>query len=177
MDRIAIAEGNRPEGKEEAKRNAAYRRMREFESVFDAIKETARAICVGDTDCFPPFAAINAEKAMDTGGAITICFGPSEPHALGVALTLRIDVIQFGDPEAMVELTVSAVAANRCLTDMASGNLAAEVFYRGPYDKRVVEEKLNNLLLSLLDKGQGLSPKDVVGTRVGVIEDAVQLAL
>jgi hypothetical protein len=60
---------------------------------------------------------------------------------------------------------------------MASGNLAAEVFYRGSYDKRVVEEKLNNLLLSLLDKGQGLSPEDVVGTRAGVIENAVQLAL
>ena len=177
MKKIGIVKGNIVEDKEEAKRSAARKRLLEFESIIDSIKETIRGICVSNTDCFPPFETITSKRVTETKYVIITCFGPSDRYSLGVALTLAIEVTRSGDPETIIELGSIAVASTACLADVSGGGIAAKLFFKGPYDHSFVKGTVQNLLLSLLDGGQDLSPEALIGPRVGNLENVLVLPL
>lgn len=177
MKKIGIARGNIVEGEEGGKRNAERERLLEFQTIIDSIKEVIRGICVSDRGCFPPFESLTPLKVSDAKSNIIICFGPSERHALGVALTLVIEVTQLGDPETIIELGWVAVASTKCLFDVSGGGIAAQLLLRGPYDRTFVEEKVQFILLSLLNRGQDLSPAQLIGGRAGDLENARALSL
>jgi len=178
MKKIGIVSGNVTENKEDAKRSAEHKRLLEFESIIGSIKEIMRGICVSDTDCFPPFVTVKARKVTQTQGVITICFGPSERHALGVVLTLVIVASWLsGEPETTIELGSIAVASTESLAEVNGAEISAQPFFKGPYEHAFVQEKVQDLLLSLLNRGQDLSPEELIGSRVGNLENVVALSL
>jgi hypothetical protein len=177
IKKIGIVRGNTVEDNEVDKRTVAYKRVLEFGKIIESIKEIIRGECVADRECFPPFDGIKVNNLTEHERIIIICFEPSESHSLSVALTLGLVVSFSGEPETIIEMKSIAIASTKCLPNLTVNGMGTQLVIKGPFDPTFVKEKLQILLLTLLNAGQDLSLKDLIGKHDGDFEDSLLLSL
>ena len=175
--RRLIIEGNRKGVPEDKDRNVKYKRAVEFDGIIDSIKGSIRTSCLDNEDYLPIFELIRSEKCGDGKAAIMVCFGPCDKLGLSVALALILFVEESDLPEPILSIRCASIASETCLSEAISCELRAQLMFNGPYEPSVVKARLENLLLSLVVKGQEMRISDLSDKEAGGLSKAVELSL
>ena len=142
--------------------NRTYKRFLKLESTVNSIKDIIRTTCLNDRECFPRFQIDHRFKDSDNEASISVCFRPSNPDHLFIAVTLVVLISLQYEPDGILEFRYIAFAWNDCITKEDSyDNLKAYHFFNGPYEHEIIKKKINKVLLALIYKGQGLEIEEM----------------
>jgi len=147
---------------------AAYKKLREFDIMTNEIKESIRLICIKNKNNLPPPDTIKIINIEGFNSEICLCFEPSKQHALNIALTVIFKMDYKNNGDEILYINYASFASTACPANVDNNSSNFKAIFKGPYEIKVIEENIYQLLLKLMDKAQEITGEDVKGSYIEV---------
>jgi len=127
--------------------------QRTVEKLQAALRSLLQQECIS-SELFPPIEIHDATPTSPSVGRFRVQCGPSQGHALSEVLSIFIRLELLDEHSEAVQITCGGYVSRDTLEWSSLDSATLQELFKGVYNQSSVEERLKQMLYSLLDKAQ-----------------------